>query len=150
MEKELNKTFVILLFLAVAINTIAIIPSLISIFLAYEGLVSFEFAIWSFVTRIAAIGILIGISMVKRWALYAYVGFHIINVVVLLIIQEDWLLYLIRALVMCAIMAGLLCLRNNGISGWRLFFASESELASEAENAVSVNETITKTDDKEE
>ena len=150
MEKELNKTFVILLFLAVAINAIAIIPSLISIFLAYEGLVSFVFAIWSFVTRIAAIGILIGISMVKRWALYAYGGFHIINVVVLSIIQGDWLLYLIGTLVMCAIMAGLLCLRNNGISGWNLFFASESELASEAENAVSVNETITKTDDKEE
>lgn len=150
MKKELSLISELAICLVIFRHVIAMITSIPSIYYATQGLGLIESTIWNFITHIAMIVILIGILKVKRWSLYAFGGLQIINVIVLSVFQGEMITHLVIALVMCAIMAGLLSFRNNGISGWNLFFASESELASEAENAVSVNETITKTDDKEE
>lgn len=150
MKKELNPIFKLAISLVIIRHAIALVLSILNIYYAIEGFLLWKNVIVSIVQSIVMIVLLLYILKIKRWAIYAFGVFQIINVVVMSILKGDPFTSIIIALVMCAILAGLLCLRNNGISGWWLFFASESELASEAENAVSVNETITKTDNKEE
>ena len=133
MKKEFNTLFGVVLCLVIARHAIAMITSIPNIYYATQGYISLGGAIWNLVMNIAMIVILLFVLKIKRWALYAFGGLQIINVVVLSIFQGDLLVHLIVALVMCAIMAGLLCLRNTGVSGWKIFFAPESEFVNESE-----------------
>ena len=147
MKKELNTIFKVVLFLVIVRHAIAMFTSIPYITYAIKGYISLGGIIWDIMMNVAMIAILLSILKIKRWALYAFGGLHFVNIIVISIFKGDLIAHILVALVMCAIMAGLLCLRNNGISGWKLFLASESELADKTENDLSAKETDAKSDD---
>lgn len=82
-----------------------------------------DICIYQIIMGILMIVVLIGILRIKKQALYSFFILQLLNSFIIWDMKyriDDYFVHLIVAIFFSAIMAGLLFLKKNGISGWKL------------------------------
>lgn len=81
-----------------------------------------DICIIQIVTGLIVIFLLAGILMLKKQALHIFFVFQFINALIISNIEgeNDYATHFLVALFLCACMAGILCIKKDGISGWKL------------------------------
>lgn len=126
MSKALNPIFKVVLCLAI-IRHFMNIP--LELQRASSGL--YDEAICYVTIALCTIMIItfINILRAKRGALSFFWFFQFFNGLMVAIMEQqgNYLVHFIVSVLSCGVMAGLLCLKRDGISGWKVFYPSKEK-----------------------
>jgi TPR repeat protein len=97
--------------------------------LNYNGvqlnIVNHTVALYNIAVSVIFVIIMICILQKRKWAVISFFAFQFVNAIAICIIQNnvaDFGGHLLASVVCCIIFSLLLCIRNEGVSGWKLFF----------------------------
>lgn len=84
---------------------------------------------YNIMVSLVVIALLYFVSCKKKWAVWTFFAFQLINPVVICTIMgtySDLGVHLFVSIVICVLFCLLLLIRNNGKSGWKLIFRSNN------------------------
>lgn len=124
-KKKLNVFLIYILWLYISRHIIRIFQLLFSLF--YNDI---PYVLFGVIQSIIIITILCNMLRVKRWALYGFFIFQLLNAAVLSLFDKSNYVYalgehLVTSLILAIIMSVILMLRKNGISGWECFLKNK-------------------------
>lgn len=124
--KKLNLIFKWVLYLAIVRHAIGIPQQLMKI---SSGIYDNSICYVAIIVNIVMIAILSNILRIKKYALSFFFIFQYINALLIGIIEQrgDYLTPFVISTILSSIMAGLLFLKKDGISGWQLFYSSTTK-----------------------
>lgn len=142
-KKSLNELLVLFLVIVICRHVIAIVANVMKIIgngkYEFQGhtieLFDNNMLLYNSIVSFVMILILVLILCKKRYAVISFYVLQILNAIFITAFNNDFWVNLFVALVMCAVMTGLLFIRSNGRSAWNVIFdLSESDSVDDIEN----------------
>lgn len=122
MDKKLNQVFDGALAIFIVGNMMNILRQL---FFINNSLYNHESYYTAIGCSVIMIVILSAMLRKKRNAASFFFAFQYINALAVSVMDGGYIIHLTVATLISAVMAGLLCLKEDGISGWKIFYPSK-------------------------
>lgn len=119
-DKNLNTIIKVIFWLWIAQNFTHMI---LSIFTMFSNTLNPDphANIISFIQGLIIIIILFGMVYIKKWALYSFYAYQLLNFIFVSLINGNVAESAYTSIFSCVIMSAILFIRKNGVSGWKTF-----------------------------